>query len=297
MSAAAVVQIGDTRLGGAVGEYPTAALGTLFFNGQKLLIDSERGIFDPAAARDQIRRAKRAAAQAGISLFLDIVAETPAAMEKYVEFAAVDTDLPLLIDASSDEAKVAGLMTAQAYAVLDRTVYNSIGADSGREELELIANCTPAAIIVRATDPMDFQLESSLAIVRHMEESLPGRIHDRFLLDIGFLDEASVRISANLAQEVRERSGHPVGGAPCNGIYMWESLKNRGEEAIRAALCATLGYVAAFGLDFLFIGPLRNIGHIAQAVGATDVYNRYELRSSCLSAPLPTQHPMKAMFQ
>lgn len=297
MMRANTVKVGEAFLGGAVGEYPIAILGTLFFSGQQLLVDCERGIFDEASAMDQIRRAENAAAQTGNSLFLDIVAETPAAMENYVDFVINNTSLPFLIDASSDEVRVAGIKTVQKHSALDRAVYNSIGPDTSKEELELITSYIPAAIVVSATDPMDFGVESSLSIVQRMKEAMPDRIHDRFLLDIGFLDEASVKISAKLAENIRECTGYPVGGAPCNGIYMWESLKKRGEGALRAALCATLGYVAAFGLDFLFVGPLRNVEHIAPAVGATDVYNRYELHAGCRNRPLTERHPMKVMFR
>jgi hypothetical protein len=65
------------------------------------------------------------------------------------------------------------------------------------------------------------------------------------LLDIGFLDEASVKLSAKLAQEVRTLTRLPIGGAPCNGMYMWGGFEKPGEGAFMAALSATLGYVAA----------------------------------------------------
>lgn len=297
MSSANTVKVGEAFLGGAVGEYPTAVLGTLFFSGQKLLVDCEQGIFDEASATDQIRRAENAAGQTGVSLFLDIVAETAAAMKNYLDFIIKNTSLPFLIDASSDEVRVAGIETAKKHSALERAVYNSVGTDTSKEELEIIARYTPAAIVISAMDPMDFGAESALAIIGKIKESLPDRIHDRFLIDTGFLDEASVRISARLAQKVREHTGYPVGGAPCNGIYMWESLKSQGEEAVRSALSATLGYVAAFGLDFLFVGPLRNVEHIAPAVGAADVYNRYELQSGSYNRSLPERHPMKVMFR
>jgi len=296
MSSANTVKVGEAFLGGAVGEYPTAVLGTLFFSGQNLLIDSEQGIFDEASALDQIRRAEKATVQTGVSLFLDIVAETAAAMKNYLYFIIKNTSLPFLIDASSDEVRVAGIEIAQKHSALERAVYNSMGPDTSKEELDIIERYTPAAIVVSAMDPMDFGATSALAIIEQIKESLPDRIHDRLLVDIGFLDEASVRTSANLAQKVREHTGYPVGGAPCNGIYMWESLKNQGEEAVRSALSATLGYVAAFGLDFLFVGPLRNVEHIAPAIGAADVYNRYELQSGNYNKSLPKRHPMKVMF-
>ncbi len=280
-----------------MGEYPTAVLGTLFFSSQKLLVDCEQGIFDKNAALGQIRSCADAAGKVGVSLFLDIVAETPMAMKNYLEFVIRNTSLPFLIDASSDEVRLAGIETVQKHSALDRTVYNSIGTDTGKKELEVLKKYTPAAIVISAVDPMNFGLESSLSIVKKIKEAVPRRIHKRFLLDTGFLDEASVKLSAKLAQEVRTRTRLPVGGAPCNGMYMWEALKSRGEGAFIAALSATLGYVTAFGLDFLFVGPLRNVELIASAIGAVNVYNRYELQSVEPNRTLPEQHPMKIMFR
>lgn len=280
-----------------MGEYPTAVLGTLFFSGQELLANPEKGIFDEAEAVGQIRRCEDAAVKAGLSLFLDIVAETPLAMKSYLEFVIQNTSLPFLIDGSSDEVRLAGIETVRKHSALERAVYNSIGTDTGKEEMDVLTRYTPAAIVISAVDPMDFGLESSLSIVRQMKEALPRHVRKRLLLDVGFLDEASVKISAKIAQEVRKRTELPVGGAPCNGLYMWEALKSRGEGAFIAALSATLGYVAAFGLDFLFVGPLRNVEFVAPAVGAVDVYNRYELRSAESNRTLPEEHPMRAMFR
>lgn len=297
MSIAGVVKVGKSVLGGAVGEYPTAVLGTLFFSGQNLLVDCEQGVFDEAAAKAQIRISQEAAERSGVSLFLDVVAETPNAMKNYLDFVIKCTSLPFLIDASSDEVRLAGLETAKKHSAMERVVYNSIGADTTKSELEVLTKYAPAAIVISAMDPMDYGLNSSVSIVQQMKEALPSHIHNRFLVDIGFLDEASVKISANLAQGLRDHLGLPVGGAPCNGIYMWESLKKRGVKELSAALSATLGYVSAFGLDFLFVGPLRNVELVAPAVGAADVYNRYELQRLNTHRNLSEQHPIRAMFK
>ncbi len=63
-----------------------------------------------------------------------------------------------------------------------------------------------------------------------------------------------------------------------------------------AALSATLGYVAAYGLDFLFAGPLRNVELIASSVAVGDVYNRYALQCLDRNRVLPDKHPIRAMF-
>ena len=104
-------------------------------------------------------------------------------------------------------------------------------------------------------------------------------------------------MSCNIAQKLRELTGIPVGGAPCNGLHMWESLKTRGEAVFVASLASTLGYCTAFGLDFLFAGPLRHINCVASAQGVVDAYNRYNLMVHNRDRTFNNEHPIKAMFR
>lgn len=296
MSDCAKIQVGEHWLGGAVGEHPTAIIGTIFSGAQRFLEDPEEGRFEAPEALRQIERGATACRRTAVPYLLDVVAETPRAMERELSFVVAETSLPFLIDASDEAVRLAGLRAADRLGALGRTVYNSIGPDAPDEELELLARLRPAAIVVSTMDPANFGAASALEVLREVEARLSPALHGRLLLDVGFLDEASPGVSCRAAQELRRSAGLPVGGAPCNGLQMWEDLKTLGEGAFVAALAATLGYCAAFGLDFLFAGPLRRIPDVAPALAAAGVYNRYALVSETGRRDFSGEHPIRALF-
>ncbi len=290
------VSIGEYRLGGEVGHCPPALLGTIFFNTQRLMQDPGQGRFDAGAALAQIEGAVQSCRGLNLPLFLDVVAETPRAARRQVEFVLTRCRVPVFIDASDEEARLAGLERARELGALERVVYNSLGRDASQRELAALARARPAAVVVSAMDPLDYGVESALAVLEEVEARLHPGLRGRLLLDVGFLDEVSVGLSCRVARELRRRSGLPVGGAPCNGIYLWENLKARGREDFLAGLCATLGYCAAWGLDFLFAGPLRNLPRLAPALAVSAVYQRYQiLYRQGRGEELP-RHPLEALF-
>ena len=268
------VKVGDYTLGGQLGMNPTILFGTIFFEGQTLLMDSETGTFNEDMAKKQISDNAGAGKSVSVPVFIDVVADTDAAIKKQIDFTANQFDIPFLVDGSDSDVRIAGLKQAYQSNALQKTVYNSIGVDSPDEELEAVINHPPAAIIVSAIDTSNYGTDSA----------------------IGFLDEASVKMACQIGKEVREDTGLPVGGAPCNGLQIWDALRSRSNADFTVCLASTLGFCAAFGMDFLFAGPLRFIRHIAPAQGAVDIYNRYDLMINNRNLSLADNHPMNVMF-
>ena len=297
MTDCTTIKVGQFCLGGPVGAYPTALFGTIFFEGQDLLIDSEEGIFDVKKAQRQIHISSKACQELAVPLFLDVVAETEQAISNEIEFVIREFDTPFLVDASDEDIRMRGLETVSELSALDRTVYNSISVDSTDEELKLIERLQPAAIVVSAIDTTNYGVDSALETVNQVKDRLSSDLHHKLLLDIGFLDEVSVKMSCDIGHKLRKLTRLPVGGAPCNGLHMWESLKARGEKVFVASLAATLGFCTAFGLDFLFAGPLRHINLVASAQGVADVYNRYNLMVNNRDQTFNNNHPIQAMFK
>lgn len=290
------VKVGDYTLGGQLDLHPTVLFGTIFFEGQTLLSDSETGAFNEDMAKRLIKMNFEAGERISVPVFLDVVADTEAAIKNQIGFTANQFDIPFLVDGSDSDVRLAGLEQASRAEALGRTVYNSVGVDSPQEELAAIIRHPPAAVIVSAIDTSDYGVASALDIVKAIKTRLPREFHQKLLLDIGFLDEASVKMACRIGQEVRAATGLPVGGAPCNGLQMWDALKSGGDPDLVVSLASTLGYCTAFGMDFLFAGPLRFIRHIAPAQGAVDIYNRYDLMAKNRHISFTAAHPMDVMF-
>ena len=51
-----VYDIRGVKVGGQPGEYPTVLIGTIFYEGQKIVKDKNKGIFDRDAAEELIKR-------------------------------------------------------------------------------------------------------------------------------------------------------------------------------------------------------------------------------------------------
>ena len=92
------VQIGDIILGGRRGEYPTTLILSIFHRGDRIVSDHKVGRFDKKQAKRYLNRANKLSQTTGNPLILDVLAETPEAMKKYLTFLSeVAENIPFLI--------------------------------------------------------------------------------------------------------------------------------------------------------------------------------------------------------
>jgi tetrahydromethanopterin S-methyltransferase subunit H len=120
-------EIGRVKVGGQPGETPTWLIGSIFWLGQKMVSDANKGIFDAAAAEDIINRCQTQSDITGVPFALDIVGTTEAAFEKYFDFVSKHTDdVPLMLDAMSPRTRMAAANVAKKMGLTKRCFYNSI---------------------------------------------------------------------------------------------------------------------------------------------------------------------------
>ena len=121
---------GITRIGGVPGLIPTAMIGSIFYAGDKLVLDAKSGTVDKKKTEAILENVSETSMKTGIPNILDIVAETPQAMREYVAYLGDLTDMPLMIDGSGSlEVNLAGLETANELGLIERTILNSIGPE------------------------------------------------------------------------------------------------------------------------------------------------------------------------
>ncbi len=130
-------------------------IGSIFYRGDKLVVDSQNGEFDQNGARIMLNELEELSQRTGIPSAVDVVAETPLAMRKYVEFVVKNCGLPFLIDSVSQEARIAGVMVSQRLGVLSRAIYNPINLNTGRKEIEFLKNSGINKAILLCMSPDD----------------------------------------------------------------------------------------------------------------------------------------------
>ena len=102
-----IYTIGRAKVGGQPGELPTFLIGSIFWLGQKMVQDANKGIFDVKEAEKIINTMQTQSDITGIQFAFDIVGTTELAFEKYIDFVSKHSDAPLMRDAMSPKTRMA----------------------------------------------------------------------------------------------------------------------------------------------------------------------------------------------
>ena len=212
--------IAGVEVGGQPGERPTILIGSIFFDGHRIVSDPHKGIFDKDKARDLLEREADAAARTGNPGFIDVIGNTAMALVNYVEFVATWSDAPILLDSSSQAARLEALRHFAGTEVMSRLVYNSIAEDYSEEELACLQQCGVRSAVVMAFSTSAPRPKSRIKLLQ--EELLPAAKRagvENILVDPGVLDIPSVSWTALAIREIKETLGYPAGCAPSNALY------------------------------------------------------------------------------
>ncbi len=128
----------------------------------------------------------------------------------------------------------------------------------------------------------------------HVEKLLPAAREagvENILVDPGVLDMAGIGWTALAIEEIKERTGYPVGCAPSNALYNWKRSKGLGTPAFEAAAGAGFSYLLKSGADFLFYGPIANAHWALPACAAADAVRTYAARLDGVR-PKSSEHPL-----
>src|SRR4030066_1597388 len=96
-----VYQIGKVKVGGQPGELPTFLIGSIFWLGQKMVQDANKGIFDAAEAEKIINKMQTLSDITGVPYAFDIVGTTEEAFAKYIDFVSKHSEAPMMLGAMS----------------------------------------------------------------------------------------------------------------------------------------------------------------------------------------------------
>ncbi|MDO8125520.1 MAG: hypothetical protein Q6364_14225 [Candidatus Hermodarchaeota archaeon] len=294
------VQIGDVILGGRRGEYPTTLMLSIFHRGDRLVTDHRVGRFDKKKARRYIDRAIKLSQTTGNPLILDVLAETPEAMNNYLPYLTeVAETIPFLIDSSSQEARFAGVSYVEQTGRTNLAIYDAISHHTSNEELEALRSAKIQAAIVLAHNPLDIRPEGRLDALKGSsdEEGLLTKAKKakltKLLIDTVALDLAGLSIAASAMQFVKAELGYPVGAGSANSVAIWRRAKLISPAAKRYLSPALCTYLQCHGANFILAGPLRRAPRFFTATAVTDALLAYTSAEGSYPAPTPKtrNHP------
>jgi tetrahydromethanopterin S-methyltransferase subunit H len=280
-----VYSIGNAKVGGQPGEYPTVLAGSIFYIKHKIVSDVKKGIFEKDTAEKLVRQQEEMSDITGNPLWLQIVADYPEAMERYITWYADIGKDAFLIDSTVAEAKMAGARKADELGISDRVIYNSINASIQEAEIEIIRNAKFTSSIILGFNPKDMSVKGRMNMLTKGDAG-----QTKGMLSLGqelgitrpLIDVAATPLGSGSGATyrsifaVKSLLGEPVGGGYHNITSAWAWLKKfkkqPGKEA--AYMPSDIGtnlLAIAYGCDFCLYGPIEHAVEVFPAVAMSDI--------------------------
>ena len=264
-------EIAGVRIGGLPGVQPTVMIGSIFYHGHKVCKDESSGEFDRAAAEAAIRGQEDFSERTGCPGMLDVVGATPEAIVKHLEFTAGVTEMPLLIDGTTVDVRLAGLEYAVQAGITDRIVYNSIQPEIDDDELAAIQKAGITNAILLTYYMRDFTAVGRLTAVRELLPKIEAAGIRHLIVDACILDLATLGQACSAIFDVKNEFGLPAGGGVHNAVAVWKGLKTKmGEQAEKPCVASANAAAVAVGADFLLYGPVEDAQFVFPAVAMVD---------------------------
>jgi tetrahydromethanopterin S-methyltransferase subunit H len=264
-------EIGSIRLGGMPGTRATVLIGSIFYHGHKIILDEDRGEFDREGAERLIRLQEDYSRRTGNPSMLDVVGATPQAIERHLEFAGRTTDMPLLIDGTTEDVRRAGLEYVAAAGWAHRAVYNTIQPETSDEELAAVSRAGVQSAVFLTYYMRDFTAQGRLQAVREMLPRAQQAGIRQVLIDTCVLDLATLGQACSAIFDVKQQFGVPAGAGVHNAVAMWRGLEAKmGDQAAKPCIAAAAAAAVAVGADFVLYGPIEDAPYVFPAVALVD---------------------------
>jgi tetrahydromethanopterin S-methyltransferase subunit H len=225
-----------TMLGGQPGEYPTVLAASIFYNKHEIVLDDKTGKIDKPKAEALWSRCQELSDLVGIPHFIQILAESQEAMEKYIDwFASVDDKTAFLMDSSVPAVLANACKYVTDHGLANRAIYNSINGSILPENIEALKNSDVNSAIVLAFNPADPSVPGRQKVLA--EGGVAGQklgmlqIAEECGITRPILDTAATPLGLGSGGSYREILackaifGYPTGGAYHNMTVAWTWLK------------------------------------------------------------------------
>jgi tetrahydromethanopterin S-methyltransferase subunit H len=247
---------------------------------------------DRNALSRELKRVGVLKARVGLDHALDVIAETPGAMENYLEILADETDDPLLIGGLNEETRVAGYRKARELGIVERCGVNSVSSATSEAELTRIKEAGIGFAIVQAMDPSAVLPREKLDLLRG---GLLGRCGNAGLknlaVDVGIMDFTSVWLAAEAIRMIGSELGIPAGCAPSNAAYQPLVSGRISRKAARSMNVALNTMMQLAGAGFIIYGPLKASSYVFEAAAVVEAIKGFGARVSGKEMP-DRDHPL-----
>jgi tetrahydromethanopterin S-methyltransferase subunit H len=292
-----IYDIAKVKVGGQPGELPTFIIGSIFWLGQPMVQDANKGIFDAAAAEKIINTCMTQSDMTGVPFAFDVVGTTEDAFGKYIDFVAKHCEAPIMLDAMSPKTRMAAATLAKKMGLQDRCFYNSVYKGVTDAELAILKDSGIKMSIVLADNPKDNSLDGKMTVI---QEALA--LAEKGGITKPLIDTAIPAFAPDMGTAVRtipimkEKYGHPVGLGSGNVVTTMGWVKAHVAKEYRyGCRTATNAIMQTMGANWLMIGPAEQAEYVVPAIAVVDSYIE-SAAADLETRPLTEDAPIFKMF-
>ena len=269
-------EIGSVKIGGQPGANPTVMIGSMFYKGQKLVSDDKQGKFDKTKAKEVLEDHVALSEKTGLPGMIDLVVSFPDAAKNYIDFISEATDMPLLIDSTSAESRIAAIKYAAEIGLTGRIVYNSLLPHHKQIELDTLRDLKIDNAVLLAFDD---KLSTSAGRIEVIKNDEGTGLYDvahaagirNLMVDTCVLDIPSLGMASLAIYELKDKYGLVCGCGAHNSVATWKGLRKKfgpGLKPLGSAVSDVISVMA--GADFILYGPIEEANTAFPMVAMTD---------------------------
>ena len=290
-----VYDIGGVKFGGQPGEYPTVLSASIFYLGDKLILDEQAGEFDKEKAYAVVEAMRETCATAKVPLIIDMIGGSPQAMANYVEWVA-PTGLPFFIDGTTAKVRLAGARKTVELGLQDRCVYNSIGPETGEPEIEALQELGLSTCIVMTHNARKPTFQGKFDIAAEVLETAQRVGFSQFMFDTAVLDLVEPGPASKTIWMLKNTYGYPAGCSPTHIVRdRWpHGKKQYGNLGYVAAKVSLATSIMMMGADFFMYGIKQP--EIVPAMAMVDAAITYTARQM-KTRPRTKEMPLFALMK
>ncbi len=273
------IEISGIKIGGQTGKNPPVLVGTMFYNGHKILTDSG---FDTEKAESLLNAHIQASHDSGLPSMMNVFGTGEDALVKQVEFVLDRAQIPVLIDSQDAKTRLGALRRLEEAGAAKRLIYNSLNMTISQSEISALKEAKIESAIILAYSATDTSLEGKIALLEKDCAFGKGLLEiagdcgiKNILVDTAMTPVASgAGIALRALPGLKAKFGLPTGCAMHNAVSAWDYVRTRTTR--KSVDLASNLLPPALGADFLFYGPIEN------AESAFDIARLgYELAREC----------------
>jgi len=296
------LDIGGIKIGGQSGEYPTVLIGSIFYEGDKIVSDENKGIFNKKIAEDLIFLQKEFSDKSGNPCMLDVVGTSEAALRNYINFVANLTSEPFLLNITSAELRIKLIKYIEEIGLTNRIIYTSINYTLSEEEINAIKIYNIKSTLIQSINPNNPRISGMLDLLNGKggNEGLIGKSKraglKNLLLFTNVFEIPTIGLASRGIYRLKEEFGFPTGTAPVGVIGRW-CIRNDIFKGNFKGACESAGVALAqaMGADFIIYGTLKKAEYIFPAAAIIDAMISLNSRITFGLRTIEKNHPINKL--